>query len=255
MHAAFGEPAGGRRQRLFRVNWKLKALVHNLRALPNAWRKRREGQPPELPRSYLEYVNLQVGTDNDEYLRTPHYLREAEGQRRYIRKIAPTLPREGLIIDCAAGDGLTLAELRNFGFPHLAGVEMSPYRAARARRLGLEILEMDMHDLSRIESGSVAALLSSHTLEHALDPEKAVREFHRILKPGGDLHVVLPYPDPGHWNDHMHVGKRILGLDRVFGERNVIRFFTDRGFRLRGCDFDTFREPEIQIAFSKAPSP
>ena len=116
----------------------------------------------------------------------------------------------------------------------------------------MDILEIDMHDLNRIGSGSVAAVLSAHTLEHEMDPDKAVREFHRILKPGGTMHVVLPFPDPGHWNDHMHVGKRILGLDRLFGERNVIRFFTDRGFTLLSYDFDTFREPEIQISLSRA---
>lgn len=236
------------------MNVNLKALLHNLKALPNAWRKRRERRPPEPPDSYREYLKLQVGDRNDEYVLTPNYMRELVGQRAYVHKLVPLLPRQGLIIDCAAGDGLTLAELRILGFPSLLGIEISPYRAGRARNLGLEILEIDMHDLSRIQSGSVAAVLSAHTLEHAIDPDKTVREFHRILKPGGTMHVVLPYPDPGHWNDHIHVGKRILGLDRVFGERNVIRFFVERGFNLIGYDFDTFREPEIQISLSKAPS-
>jgi len=236
------------------MNVKMKALLHNLKALPNVWGKRNERRPPEPPRSYQEYVEFQVGTGDDEYFRSAIFMRELMGQRTYIHKLARILPREGLIVDCAAGDGVTLAELRILGFPSLLGIEFSPHRAARARKLGLDIAELDMHDLSRIESGSVAAVLSAHTLEHAMDPDKPVREFHRILRPGGTMHVVLPYPDPGHWNDHMHVGKRILGLDRIFGERNVIRYFTERGFDLLGYDFDTLREPEIQISFSKAPS-
>ncbi len=236
------------------MNIRLKALLHNLKGVPNAWRKRRERRPPERPDSYRQYVDIQVGSADNDHRRSPNFMRELVGQRAYIHKLVPVLPRDGLIVDCAAGDGLTLVELRILGFTSLLGIELSPYRAARARILGLEILELDMHDLSRIESGSVAAVLSAHTLEHALDPDKAVREFHRILRPGGALHVVLPFPDPGHWNDHMHVGKQVLGLDRVFGERNVIRFFTDRGFTLLGYDFDTFREPEIQISLSKASS-
>jgi len=236
------------------MNVKMKALLHNLKALPNVWGKRKERQPPKPPQSYQEYLELQVGTGDGEYFRSEIFMREVVGQRMYIHKLAPILPREGLIVDCAAGDGVTLVELRILGFPSLLGIEISPLRAARARNLGLDMIELDMHDLNRIESGSVAVVLSAHTLEHAMDPDKAVREFHRILKPGGALHVVLPYPDPGHWNDHMHVGKRILGLDRVFGERNVIRFFTERGFNLLSYDFDTLREPEIQISLSKVPS-
>lgn len=47
------------------MNTKVKGFLHNIRALPNVWRKRRERRPPEPPASYGEYLNLQVGDGNE----------------------------------------------------------------------------------------------------------------------------------------------------------------------------------------------
>jgi SAM-dependent methyltransferase len=39
---------------------------------------------------------------------------------------------------------------------------------------------------------TVGAIISRHSLEHVLDPIKALREWHRVLKPGGKVVIVLP---------------------------------------------------------------
>lgn len=53
----------------------------------------------------------------------------------------------------------------------------------------------DAADLSRFEAGTFAAVYASHVLEHfdytgALDA--ALREWHRVLAPGGELYVSVP---------------------------------------------------------------
>ncbi len=53
----------------------------------------------------------------------------------------------------------------------------------------------DAKDLSRFEDGSFQAVYASHTLEHfdyAGDLEKALREWARVLAPGGTLYVSVP---------------------------------------------------------------
>jgi SAM-dependent methyltransferase len=47
-------------------------------------------------------------------------------------------------------------------------------------------------DLSGHADGSMDYVFSSHCLEHVDDPEKALEEFYRVLKPGGDFIVVVP---------------------------------------------------------------
>lgn len=38
-------------------------------------------------------------------------------------------------------------------------------------------------------------VLSSHVIEHFFDPVKALREWHRVIKPGGYIYVIAPHRD------------------------------------------------------------
>lgn len=48
-------------------------------------------------------------------------------------------------------------------------------------------------NLSEIPAGDYDFLLSSHNLEHFANPVKALKEWQRVLKPGGHMVIVLPY--------------------------------------------------------------
>lgn len=50
-------------------------------------------------------------------------------------------------------------------------------------------------DLHPVESNKYDFLLASHCLEHIANPVKAVREWLRVVKPGGTLLLVLPYKE------------------------------------------------------------
>lgn len=51
-----------------------------------------------------------------------------------------------------------------------------------------------MTDMPMVESGSMDALFSSHNVEHLYrhQVQSALREFHRVIKPGGQVMVTLP---------------------------------------------------------------
>lgn len=55
-----------------------------------------------------------------------------------------------------------------------------------------QVYEMDAVDLSRIETASYDVLLSSHNLEHIANPLRAMKEWARVVKPGGHIILVLP---------------------------------------------------------------
>ncbi len=55
-------------------------------------------------------------------------------------------------------------------------------------------------ELSAIPDGSYDFLLASHVLEHVANPLKALREWRRVLKPGGYAFILLP--ERAHTFDH-----------------------------------------------------
>ena len=106
------------------------------------------------------------------------------------------------------------ARILEFGFGHghllfwfkpptaIYGVELSPkaINAAdqRAKRRGYSeygFLRVDVENSTRINcpDNFVDLVLSSHTLEHVWNDEALLQEFHRVLKPGGRLVVVVPH--------------------------------------------------------------
>jgi SAM-dependent methyltransferase len=60
------------------------------------------------------------------------------------------------------------------------------------RRPGRTIL-CDGSNLAGVENASYDFVLSSHNLEHFANPVKALKEWQRVLRPGGSLILVLPH--------------------------------------------------------------
>lgn len=118
-------------------------------------------------------------------------------------------------------------------FPHFIGVDNGHH----AREFGWDI-KPDVHiddavDLKIFSSASLDFVFSSHLLEHIEDTEKALKEWWRVIKPGGYLVLYLPdkslYPQvgtPGANPDHKHDLSRddiILLMEKMKGGWNLLR--------------------------------
>lgn len=176
----------------------------------------------------------------------------SDGLRRFTRIAVADISRTARVLDCAAGDGVALDELRTLGFVDAMGVELAPEKVARARALGLRVEELDMHDLRLFADASFDLVLSSHTLEHAYQPAQVLGELRRVLAPRGALRVVLPYPDPGARNELAHTAKYELGTHLDDNGATLSKFFVERGFHLESSRRDSTRESEIWLFLRRA---
>jgi SAM-dependent methyltransferase len=86
------------------------------------------------------------------------------------------------------------------------GVERDPEHLERGRRLypWLTILQADATSLP-IPDGCADAVLLLDILEHLGEPELAVAEAHRVLRPGGVVIVSVPHRGPQHRLDSLNV--------------------------------------------------
>ena len=99
------------------------------------------------------------------------------------------------VADLGAGEGL-LSELLARRCRKVIAVDNSErivaFGAAKAKKNGLKNLEFRLGDLQDppIDPQSVDLVVLSQALHHAIEPQKAIAAFHRILKPGGQLMIL-----------------------------------------------------------------
>lgn len=133
---------------------------------------------------------------------------EAEALTKLAR-IAPTT--RVLEVGCGSGELLRRLAAR----ARLAvGVDLSQegLRLARSRagggRLGRTQLLYARAESLAFKDGSFDAVVAQHLLEHLHEPVEALREWRRVLRPGGTMALVTPnaiHPDPALFHDPAHV--------------------------------------------------
>lgn len=119
--------------------------------------------------------------------------RYARRRSPWYRRLRPPLP--------------LLANPREPGLPPAEGMKLFVGGAGRTIRPGFLNLDLvyvpgvdvvaDVEDLPFF-GDSIAAIECDAVLEHVRRPERAVAEFLRVLRPGGHLHVVVPFCHPFH---------------------------------------------------------
>jgi len=96
----------------------------------------------------------------------------------------------GRILDVGSGTGAFVSALRQAGW-RADGLEPdSVARQVGLRDFGISLLESEQ--LYKLPSGEFDAITLWHVLEHVHDLKGYMREFHRLLKPGGRLLLALP---------------------------------------------------------------
>ena len=114
-------------------------------------------------------------------------LRREPARRKFFSRMGP-----GRILFVSAGTGLEFQY-----FPPAKSIvtidlssEMLACARARAEtcHAAIELVEADLADLP-FESASFDQVFVSHTLNYLQRPEQALGAIHRVLKPGGELHL------------------------------------------------------------------
>lgn len=102
------------------------------------------------------------------------------------------LPRTAAILEIGCSGGPLQQQLRAAGYQHLTGIDISAAAIALAhQRLIPNVSVMDGTRLT-FPDACFDVVVASDVLEHIEDEQQALREWHRVLRPGGQLLVYVP---------------------------------------------------------------
>ncbi|WDF35478.1 class I SAM-dependent methyltransferase [Streptomyces sp. T12] len=182
--------------------------------------------------------------------------------RMLARALGPAVPERppATVLDVGCGDGSAAAVAARVLDGHrIVGVDWSQDALRRAARRLPRVVRGQLSDGGLpFVSGSADAVLFSEVVEHLVDPDGALDELRRVLRPGG--HLMLSTPNLAAWYNrallvggvqpvfsevslrrvHGRPGSQVVGHLRLFTARALREFVTASGFevvRLEGAPF------------------
>jgi len=123
-------------------------------------------------------------------------------------------PDAGLFLDCGCGSGeYVIALMEQFGLD-AHGIEYNRQKVSLAQSHGVLKNRVTQGDLQSIDSpaGAWDYAMLNEVLEHIPDEGRALKEIHRILKPGGILFIFSPnrwFPFETHGVNWKKSGRRV----------------------------------------------
>lgn len=124
---------------------------------------------------------------------------------RFARSLAPG----AMVLDAGAGECRFRSHFRHLNYVGLDNRQGDPAWDYS----GLEIVG-NLLDLP-LREGSCDAVLNIVVLEHTPDPVQVVREFHRVLRPGGRILLVVPLIWEIHQQPNDYFRFTCYGLERL----------------------------------------
>ncbi|GAA3070621.1 class I SAM-dependent methyltransferase [Streptomyces glomeratus] len=194
---------------------------------------------------------------------TPRSLRQA---RMLAAALGPATAGAKTVLDIGCGDGTAAATAAPLLAGHrIVGVDWSQDALRRAHTRLPYTVRGELTDGGLpFRPQSADAVLFSEVLEHLVDPDSALDEIRRVLRPGG--HLMLSTPNLAAWYNrallllgvqpvfsevslraiHGRPGREVVGHLRLATARALREFVTAAGFQvvaLRGAPFHGVPRP------------
>lgn len=113
-------------------------------------------------------------------------------RRNAVIDILENIDRNAIILDVGCSSGILLQELKEKGFKNLYGIDVSKKAIETSKRSGFTNSFVMNGENPDFEPQTFDIIISSDSLEHMELDQKALNNWHRLLKPKGKIIVFVP---------------------------------------------------------------
>lgn len=175
----------------------------------------------------------------------PHVVHLACSGSSLMKQREKVVPlARGRVLEIGVGSGLNLPFYDAGRVTRVWGLDPSPEMTRLAAKAAgevpfeVEFVSAEGEDVP-LKDGSVDTVVVTYTLCTVPDPEAALHEMGRVLKPGGRLlfceHGMAPDADVRRWQARINPLWRRLGGGCNL-DRDIPRLIADGGFRIQGME-------------------
>ena len=169
--------------------------------------------PPDHPlQAFYENPDVPLSSGPD----------RARRQARMLAKVLRGVAGPAVIVDVGCGDGSALEAAKAHNPAHrFAGIDWSADALRLAHGCGLMVVRGAVSAPGLpVADGAADVVIMSELIEHLVDPDGAVAEVRRVLRPGGSL--LLSTPNLAAWYNR---GLLAAGIQPVFSEVSLTGVF------------------------------
>ncbi len=109
------------------------------------------------------------------------------------------IAKKAAVLDAGCGEGALLNELQKMGYKNLHGVDIEKEKFFAD---GVEFKKADLNEKIPFNDNSFDFIFSIENLEHLDSPYTAIKEFHRVLRKGGQ--AIISTPNPNNWYQKLY---------------------------------------------------
>jgi SAM-dependent methyltransferase len=123
--------------------------------------------------------------------------RKSNTSRQFCRKVPPS-PLAKKYLENLHGVEIGASTQNSFGLKRAINVDFSDAQGGMWQDKACEPATVNivaLGDNLPFKDGTLDYVLSSHVIEHFFDPVKALKEWHRVIRPGGYIFIIAPHMD------------------------------------------------------------